>query len=274
MSDASSLTSDAGRSATVGAAPRAVPRAGWHVGTVVAAHRETPNASRLELDVDGWPGNAAGQHLDVRLTAPDGYTATRSYSIASSGPTQRVVLAVDKLPDGEVSPFLVDEVRAGDMLEVHGPLGAFFVWEPADHSAPGGLNGRARPVQLIAGGSGVVPLYAMAQAHDDARDLTPFRMLYSVRTTDDVYFADELLALEASDAFRLDLVYTRRAPDGWPTPVGRISREALEAAVIPATEHPLVYVCGSTGFVERVASWLIELGHDPRSIRTERYGGI
>lgn len=247
-----------------------MPRAAWHSAAVVAVTRETPTAARLELEVDGWPGNVAGQHLDVRLTAPDGYTATRSYSIASSGPSSRVVLAVDKLPDGEVSPFLVDELRMGDLLEVHGPLGAFFVWKPVEERslAP------ARPVQLIAGGSGVVPLFAMARAHADAEDLTPFRMLYSVRTPDDVYFADELMALaEASDAFRLDLVYTRRTPEAWPTPPGRIMREALAAAVIPAADRPLVYVCGSTGFVERVASWLIELGHDAGSIRTERFGG-
>ncbi|MBT2517825.1 oxidoreductase [Streptomyces sp. ISL-90] len=238
------------------------------MGTVVASLRETPNAARLELDVVGWPGNAAGQHLDVRLTAPDGYTATRSYSIASSGSSTRVDLAVDKLPDGEVSPFLVDELREGDMLEVHGPLGAFFVWEPAEGSTA------ARPVQLIAGGSGVVPLFAMASAHAEADDPTPFRLLYSVRTPDDVYFADELAELAAASApFRLDLIYTRRAPEGWPTTPGRIMRDALEAAVIPAVDNPLVYVCGSTGFVERVASWLIELGHDARSIRTERYGG-
>ena len=257
------------QAAAPSAALRAVPRSGWHVATVAAAQRETPNASRLELEVDGWPGNAPGQHLDVRLTAPDGYTATRSYSIASSGPSNRVTLAVDKLPDGEVSPYLVDDVRAGDMLEVHGPLGAFFVWAPVADT------GDSRPVQLIAGGSGVVPLFAMARAHAEADDPTPFRMLYSVRTPDDVYFADELLALaEASAPLRLDLVYTRRTPDGWPTAAGRITREALEASVIPAAEQPRVYVCGSTGFVERVAGWLVGLGHDPRSIRTERYGGI
>ncbi|WP_248305500.1 FAD-binding oxidoreductase [Agromyces sp. H66] len=247
---------------------RAAPRAGWHVATVAATRRETPNATRLELEVEGWPGNAPGQHLDVRLTAPDGYTATRSYSIASSGPSRRVVLAIDKLPDGEVSPFLVDEVRAGDLLEVHGPLGAYFVWRPAASGAD------PRPVQLIAGGSGVVPLYAIAQAHADADDPSAFRLLYSVRTPADVYFADELHGLVAASApFRLDLVYTRSTPDGWPLQAGRITREALEVAVIPAAERPLVYVCGSTGFVERVADWLVELGHDARSIRTERYGG-
>ncbi len=248
--------------------PRTVPRSGWHVGTVVSASRETASAARLDLEVDGWPGNAAGQHLDVRLTAPDGYTATRSYSIASSGPSDRVVLAVDKLPDGEVSPFLVDDVRDGDRLEVHGPLGAFFVWQPA------GVSSETRSVQLIAGGSGVVPLFAMAKAHAEADDPTPFRLLYSVRSPDDTYFAKELQALAVASApFRLDFVYTRRAPDGWPAAPGRITREALEAAVVPAVEMPLVYVCGSTGFVERIASWLIELGHDPMSIRTERFGG-
>lgn len=280
MSDTSTATATSAH----GAALAAVPRAGWHVATVAATRRETANAARLELEVDGWPGNAAGQHLDLRLTAPDGYTATRSYSIASSGPSTRVVLAIDKLPDGEVSPFLVDEVRAGDRLEVHGPLGAFFVWRPADHgavrAAGDGAGGaasvlRVRPVQLVAGGSGVVPLFAMATAHADARDLTPFRMLYSVRTPDDLFFAEELMALAAaSDVFRLDLVYTRRTPDGWPNRAGRITREALEGAVLPAGERPIVYVCGSTGFVERVASWLFELGHDARDIRTERFGGI
>jgi ferredoxin-NADP reductase len=270
VSDATATTSSS-PAGYAGSALAAVPRAGWHVGTVAAVRRETPNAARLELEVETWPGNAAGQHLDVRLTAPDGYTATRSYSIASSGPSTRVVLAIDKLPDGEVSPFLVDEVRVGDQVEVHGPLGAFFVWRPdgAPHAST-----RARPVQLIGGGSGIVPLYAMAQAHHDALDLTPFRMLYSVRTPDDLYFADELMALEASDAFRLDLVYTRRIPEGWPTPAGRVTREGLASAALPADERPIVYVCGSTGFVERVASWLIELGHDPRDIRTERFGGL
>jgi ferredoxin-NADP reductase len=264
---------------------RSMPRPGWHVGTVVDARRETPNATRLEIEVDGWPGNAAGQHLDVRLTAPDGYTATRSYSIASSGPGTVVTLAIDKLPDGEVSPYLVDEVRAGDALEVHGPLGAFFVWEPAsagnpeqaDAATSAGASGPAdppRPVQLIAGGSGVVPLFAMASAHASAGDPTPFRLLYSVRTPDDVYFAEELAAIAAASApLQLDLVYTRRAPEGWPTGPGRITREQLEAAVIPAAQHPLVYVCGGTAFVETVAGWLIELGHPSRSIRTERFGG-
>lgn len=266
MSDRGASTAQAD---AAGSALAAVPRAGWHGATVVDARRETPNAVRLELEVDGWPGNAAGQHLDVRLTAEDGYSATRSYSIASSGSGTRVTLAIDKLPDGEVSPYLVDGVRPGDMLEVHGPLGAFFVWRPASESRD------ERPVQLIAGGSGVVPLYAMAHAHAEADDPTSFRLLYSVRTPEHVYFSDELTVLAAASApLELDFVYTRHAPEGWPTAPGRISREVLEAAVVPAGERPRVYVCGSTGFVERVADWLVELGHEPRSIRTERYGGM
>ncbi|WP_419704065.1 FAD-binding oxidoreductase [Promicromonospora sp. NFX87] len=243
---------------------RSRPHAAWHVATVVETRHETPTAARLVLDVPTWPGSAAGSHVDVRLTAPDGYQASRSYSIASSTPAGQVVLAVDELPDGEVSPFLVREVRPGDQLELHGPLGAFFVWRPGEST---------RPVQLVAGGSGVVPLYAMAAAHGAAGDDSPFRLLYSVRTPADVFFTDELTAL-AGPAFGLDLVYTRNAPDGWPDAVGRLTRESLAARTIPAAERPRVYVCGSTGFVEAVAGWLQELGHPAADIHTERFGGL
>lgn len=249
------------------ALPRTRPA--WHVATVAESRQETPSAARLVLDVPTWPGSEAGAHVDVRLTAPDGYQASRSYSVAASAPATatapgRVVLAVDELPDGEVSPFLVRELRAGDQLELHGPLDAFFVWRPGESS---------RPVQLVAGGSGVVPLYAMAAAHGAAGDGTPFRLLYSVRTPADVYFADELAALTGPD-LGLDLVYTREAPDGWPGTVGRLTREALAARTIAAAERPRVYVCGSTGFVEAVAGWLQELGHQPGDIHTERFGGL
>lgn len=238
-------------------------RAAWHVATVVELAPETPAAARVVLDVPTWPGNDAGAHLDVRLTAPDGYQATRSYSIASSGETSRVVLAVDELPDGEVSPFLVHELRPGDQLELHGPLGAFFVWRP---------NQDVRPVQLIAGGSGVVPLYAMAASHAAAGDPAPFRLLYSVRTPRHVFFADELAAL-VGPTFDLDLAYTRQAPDGRERDVGRLTKDALAARTIPAARRPQVFVCGPTGFVEAVASWLRELGHAAADIRTERFGG-
>ncbi|HWI30308.1 MAG TPA: FAD-binding oxidoreductase [Microbacterium sp.] len=240
--------------------------AAWHVATIVESRPETTTARRIVLDVPTWPGNEAGSHLDVRLTAPDGYQATRSYSIASSGDGTRVELAVDELPDGEVSPFLVHDLRPGDQLELHGPLGAFFVWTPPVE------NASLRPVQLIAGGSGVVPLFAMAAAHAAAGDATEFRLLYSVRTPDDVFFRDELAALAAA-SLRLDLVYTRRTPIGWPAPAGRVTRAVLNAAAVPAASRPLVYVCGPTPFVETVASWLVEDGHAPGHVRTERFGG-
>ena len=241
-------------------------RTAWHVATVGVATAETPSARRIVLDVPTWPGNVAGQHVDVRLTADDGYQATRSYSLASSGPDPRVELVVAEVPDGEVSPFLVHDVATGDALEIHGPLGAFFVWRPPEGGGP------VRPVQLVAGGSGVVPLLAMARAHTGAGDKTPFRLLYSVRTPADVFFPSELLAARSED-FRLDLVYTREAPAGWPELPGRLTRDALERLAIGAGEQPDVFVCGPTSFVEAVAQWLVELGHRPGAIRTERFGG-
>lgn len=237
-------------------------RPAWHVATVVETRPETPNAVRLVLDVPTWPGNEAGTHLDVRLTAPDGYQATRSYSVATSEPG-RVVLGIDELPDGEVSPFLVREVRAGDKLEIHGPLGSYFLWRPGQGN---------RPVQLIAGGSGVVPLYAMAAAHAATSDPSPFRLIYSVRTPAHVYFRDELTALEGA-SFAVDYVYTREAPQGWGGTVGRLTRDSLVSTMIAPHERPRIFVCGATGFVETVVAWLLELGHTARDILTERYGG-
>ena len=244
-------------------------RAAWHVGTVTSAMAETPTARRIVLDVPTWPGNDAGQHLDVRLTAPDGYQATRSYSLASSGPSTRVELVVAEVPEGEVSPFLVHELRDGDTVEVHGPLGAFFVWRPPTDEPASGM----RPVQLVAGGSGVVPLLSMVRAHADAGDATTFRLLYSVRTPGDVFFPDELAAAAEKGAVQLDLVYTRQTPADWPHPAGRLTHTSVSERVVPAAEDPLVYVCGPTAFVEAVAGWLVNLGHRPASIRTERFGG-
>ncbi|NYD67758.1 FAD-binding oxidoreductase [Agromyces atrinae] len=241
--------------------------AAWHTATVVESTPEAQNARLIVFDIPTWPGNDAGSHLDVRLTAPDGYQATRSYSIASAGEGTRVSIAVAEVPTGEVSPFLVHELRAGDEVEVHGPLGAFFVWRPSE---------TPRPVQLIGGGSGVVPLVAMATAHAASSDASPFRLLYSVRTPEDAFFARELEALAddgASPSLEIDWAYTRQAPPGWPTPPGRLTREQLEALVVPAADDPLVFICGPTPFVEAVASWLTDLGHSPGSIRTERFGG-
>lgn len=245
-------------------------RAAWHVGTVISATAETASARRIVLDVPTWPGNDAGQHLDVRLTAPDGYQATRSYSVASSGPSTSVELVVAEVPDGEVSPFLVHDLQVGDIVEIHGPLGAFFVWRP-----PGVVDDPAstRPVQLVAGGSGVVPLLAMVRSHAAAGDATRFRLLYSVRTPADVFFPDELAAAASSGALDLDLVYTRSTPPGWADPPGRLTHTGVSARVIPADENPRVFVCGPTGFVEAVARALVDLGHRPASIRTERFGG-
>ena len=236
----------------------------WKVGRVTAVHAETPTARSLEIEIQDWPGNLAGQHLDLRLTAPDGYTATRSYSIASAGSGRIVQLAVDKLPDGEVSPYLVDEVGVGDELELRGPLGGWFVWRPE----------QTGPVQLIAGGSGVVPLVAMIRAHEAAGSAAKFRMLYSVRTPGDVFFAEELALLQKSAAnLEITWVYTRQAPDGWPTPAGRVNRGILAQSTIPASEEPTIFVCGPTGFVESVADLLVELGHPPARVKTERFGG-
>jgi ferredoxin-NADP reductase len=247
--------------------PAAAARTAWRVGTVVEARPETSSARRLVIDVPDWPGNDAGQHLDVRLTAPDGYQAQRSYSIASAGTETRIELAVDELPDGEVSPFLVEDVMVGDKLELHGPLGGYFVWMPQS------VTHDPRPVQLIAGGSGAVPLLAMARAHAAANDPTPFRLLYAVREPNDVFYRQELIQLGAGNDLQLDYVYSRSTPHDWPVPAGRITKDALAGFAIPASDTPRVYICGSTGFVELVAGWLIELGHAAGDIRTERFGG-
>ncbi|MWB99726.1 oxidoreductase [Agromyces sp. MMS17-SY077] len=227
--------------------------------------RLTDSARSIRLDVPGWPGNLAGQHLDLRLTAEDGYQAVRSYSIASAGPGESIELGVDRVPDGEVSPYLVDDVMTGDQLEVRGPLGGWFVWHEDDPS----------PVQLIGGGSGVVPLIAMARAHRAAGATSRFRMLVSARTPEDVLFAPELSALDATpgDRFALDVVYTRRGPEDWPFPIGRVDRAALERTTLPVSDSPAIFVCGPTGFVETVADHLVAIGHDPDRIKTERFGG-
>jgi ferredoxin-NADP reductase len=237
-------------------------RASWHVGRVASRRRETASAVRLELDVPTWPGNPAGSHLDVRLTAPDGYQATRSYSVASSGETTRVTLAVEELPSGEVSPYLVHQLAEGDELELHGPLGRYFVWLPTEVDRS--------PVQLIAGGSGVVPLFAMAAAREREVDHAEFRLLYSVRTPEDVFFAEEFSALSKTT---VDFVHTRESPAGSSHPPGRLTQESVAGFVFPATATPRVFICGPTPFVETVAAWLLELGHDPMRIRTERFGG-
>jgi len=234
----------------------------WLTATVARVAPATPHGRILLLDVPGWPGNRPGQHLDVRLTAEDGYQAERSYSIASSGDGETVELAVDELPDGEVSPYLVEDVQPGDQLEVRGPIGAYFVWRETQDE----------PVQLIAGGSGVVPLVAIARARLASGNRSPFRMLYSVRSPEDAFYAAELAAID-DPGFRVDWAYTRHAPEAWPHPLGRVTPESVARDTIPAADDPLVYVCGPTGFVEAVSHILVDLGHAPGRIKTERFGG-
>lgn len=244
------------------------------MATVQAIQPQTPSARSITLDVPDWPGNVAGQHVDVRLTAPDGYTAVRSYSLASWGTVPRIELAVDEVPNGEVSPYLVQELQPGDQLEIRGPLGAWFVWEPTDDATTQDATTPARTaVQLICGGSGIVPLMAMIRAHADTRSTSQFRLLYSVRTPADVFFADELTSRADSPFLDVTFVYTRQAPAGWPIPVGRVTRAVLEAETLPAADASAVFVCGPTGFVESVADSLVALDHDPLAIKTERFGG-
>lgn len=216
----------------------------------------------LHLRVSEWPGNLAGQHVDVRLTAEDGYQAVRSYSLASAGSESTLELAVDEVPDGEVSPYLVEDVQPGDQLEVRGPIGGCFVWTP-EHEGP---------VQLIAGGSGIVPLIAMARIHARSVSAAPMRLLYSVRAPADAFYADELDGL-AGEGFMLDWAYTRTAPAGFPRAAGRIDAATVAASTIPPGEQPTVFICGPTGFVETVADLLVAAGHPPERVRTERFGG-
>jgi ferredoxin-NADP reductase len=230
------------------------------VATVTSTTYATPGGRTLEIHVPHWPGNVAGQHLDLRLTAEDGYQAVRSYSIASVGDSATVELAVDQIPDGEVSPYLTIDVMAGDMLEVRGPLGGWFVWTP-EHTGP---------VQLIGGGSGVVPLVAMMRSHKVSGSDAEFRMLYSARTDDDAFYYTELKnATDVDVTFR----FTRRGPRGWDQEVGRLTRDVVASSTIPADQRPMVFVCGPNGFVESVSGWLVELGHDPALVKTERFGG-
>ena len=234
----------------------------WRPAVLVERRAETPSASTLVLEVPGWPGHLAGQHLDVRLTAPDGYQAARSYSLAAPAEGERVEITVQAVPDGEVSSFLVGDAVSGDSVEVRGPVGGWFVWKPEDR----------RPVLLVAGGSGVVPLMAMIRTRD-GMDGAPFRLIYSVRGPDDRIYDHDLRRRAVQDGgLDVTVVYTRTAPKGDPRPTGRISIDDLVSYGWPAELEPTCYVCGPTGFVETVANLLIFLGHDPSKIRTERFG--
>ena len=251
---------------------RAIPdvaapaRLEWRVAKVVDVRDETPRVRTLVLDVPQWPGHRVGQHVDVRLVAEDGYQAQRSYSIASLPEDGVVELTVERLDDGEVSPYLVDELRAGDGLELRGPIGGYFVWD----IAVGG------PLLLVAGGSGIVPLMAMLRHHArsdaSARAAVPVRLLYSARTPESVIYHAELERLADPPLVEVVLTYTRNAPTGWTGNRRRIDRAMLEAVSWPPSAEPRAYVCGPTPLVESVASLLVELGHAASRVRTERFG--
>lgn len=223
---------------------------------------ETARTRSVVLDASQWPGHRAGQHVDVRLTDEDGYQAQRSYSIASAPEDEHLVLTVERLDDGEVSPYLADELRGGDELELRGPIGGYFVWE-AD---PGG------PVLLIAGGSGVVPLRAMLRHRQASGSAVPVRMLYSARSLDEVIYREELMHLSDRDGVDVRFTLTREQPAGWSGYGRRLDVALLAEVSWPAQDEPLVYVCGPTGFVETAAAGLVGLGHAPGRIRTERFG--
>jgi len=237
-------------------------RLSWQLGTVVETVAETDRTKSIVLDLPEWRGHRAGQHVDVRLTAEDGYQAQRSYSIASAPEDDHVALTVERLDDGEVSPYLTEELRAGDELELRGPVGGYFVWEEP-------LGG---PLLLVAGGSGVVPLRAMLRHHRATRSAVPARLLYSARALADVIYRDELERVSADGAVDVRFTLTREQPAGWNGYARRIDRELLEEVAWPPAERPLVYVCGPTAFVETAAEALVALGHDPGRIRTERFG--
>ena len=236
----------------------------WRPATVVGLHAETATARTLMLDVRGWPGHVAGQHADVRLTAPDGYSAVRSYSIASPPKLDgQIEITVERLPNGEVSPYLTQEAIIGDELEVRGPIGRWFVWQ----------SEQTEPVQLVAGGSGIVPLMAMIRSRVSAGSTAPFRLLYSVREPAAVFYRDELRALADSDSsLTVTYAYTRVAPEGWARPPSRVDSALIAAATFPSTVRPTTYVCGPTSFVENTTELLIATGQDREKIRTERFG--
>jgi ferredoxin-NADP reductase len=236
----------------------------WRAGRVVAVHDETATARTLALAVRNWPGHVAGQHVDVRLTAPDGYSAVRSYSIASA-PTSdgHIEITVERLPNGEVSPYLTQEVVVGDELELRGPIGGWFVWR----------RDQREPIQLVAGGSGIVPLIAMLRSRSSSGSSAPFRLLYSVREPAAVFYRDELQTLSnQGDSVMITYAYTRVTPKDWPRPAGRIDAPLIAAGTWPSTLRPTSYICGPTSFVERATDLLIGAGYDREKTKTERFG--
>jgi ferredoxin-NADP reductase len=233
----------------------------WQIADVVELRDETRRVRSLMLRAPHWGGHLAGQHVDVRLTAEDGYQAQRSYSLASPPEEELLTLTVERLDDGEVSPYLVDELRVGDKLELRGPIGGYFVWRQA-------LGG---PLLLLAGGSGIAPLRAIVRHRAATGSTLPARLLYSSRSLEEVIYRDEL-ADDTDPGLEVTLTLTRSWPAGWPGRTGRIDDAMLRDVAFSPGPQPLVYVCGPSGFVEQAAGGLVRLGHDPQRIRTERFG--
>jgi ferredoxin-NADP reductase len=235
----------------------------WQLGRVAELVKETPRVASLYLDVPQWSGHLAGMHVDVRLTADDGYQAERSYSIASAPEDPRLEITVERLDDGEVSPYLVGTLEVGDMLELRGPIGGYFVWRSTDR----------RPLLLIGGGSGIVPLMAMLRHRANAAQKAPARLLYSSRAFDDVIYRQELDRLaSANDGLAVYQTLTRSQPPGWKGYARRIDAEMLSDVTWPRDTDPVAYICGPTPFVEAAASLLVGMKYDPGSIKTERFG--
>ncbi|MBP2703960.1 ferredoxin reductase [Microbispora sp. RL4-1S] len=232
----------------------------WRAARLLETRDETPTARTLVFELPGWPGHLPGQHVDVRLTAEDGYSTQRSYSIASPSAGERIELTVERVPDGEVSPYLTEVLEPGDEVEMRGPVGGWFVWRA----------GASAPVVLVAGGSGIVPLMSMIRARRADGGGPPFRLIYSTRDPGRRFYAEELD--RADPGLDVSYVYTREAPGGSARPAGRITADDLAAGGWPADRRPDCYVCGPTGFVEHAAELLIGLGHDPGRVKTERFG--
>ncbi len=234
----------------------------WLAARVISKRDETPRVRSIVFECPMWTGHMAGQHVDIRLTAEDGYQAQRSYSIASAPEDEHLMLTVERLQDGEVSPYLFDELAPGDELEMRGPIGRYFVWE----------EGMMGPLLMIAGGSGVVPFRAILRHRAVADGESPARLLYSARTIDDVIYREELIGFGDAAGVDVDLTLTRARPEDWEGYGRRIDAAILSEVAWPPASESWTYICGPTGFVETVANDLVDLGHDPESIRTERFG--
>ncbi|CAA9537298.1 MAG: Flavodoxin reductases (ferredoxin-NADPH reductases) family 1 [uncultured Sphingomonadaceae bacterium] len=239
------------------------PRLPWHVATTSAIRPEAPGVATIAFDVPGWPGHLAGQHVDIRLTAPDGYQAQRSYSISSAPGAATVDMTVEHVPDGEVSSFLLAERAVGDRIELRGPIGGYFTWEPGEDG----------PVLLVAGGSGMAPLMAMLRLRRQAADRTPTRLLYSSRSYDSIIYREELDDIAAEDeGFAVTYTLTRAQPPGWTGERRRIDRPMLERVGFDTMRDPRAFVCGPTPLVEGAAAHLVALGYREARVKTERFG--